>query len=140
MQYACMRADHPAAIRGAAVRLSDPAVSQATRMGIDYHFTCTTCRQYGGYFSQQAWGWGNMDIVESHAFLCNHLASCGQDAIRVLSEHDVHRLDLQHVARFPDEDGADEAPANYERPTFPHTDEWTNFRELRRRHWGSEGG
>jgi len=53
-----------------------------------YHFVCIKCQQSGGFFSRQAWGWGNFDIIDSFKFLAHHVNECGQDQIRVGCEHD----------------------------------------------------
>lgn len=51
------------------------------------YFKCNKCNRKGGFFSRQAWGWGNFDIIDSFKFLVFHTDNCGEKYIRVISEH-----------------------------------------------------
>lgn len=57
-------------------------------MGTDYKFYCKNCNQSGGWFSRQAWGWGNADIIKSFKFLFYHINKCGEDNLSIISEYD----------------------------------------------------
>ena len=57
-------------------------------MSTYYHFKCEKCKTKGGFFSRQMWGWGNFDIVDSFKFLSKHTRDCGEENIRVGSEHE----------------------------------------------------
>lgn len=57
-------------------------------MSTYYEFRCEKCKENGGFFSRQAWGWGNFDVIDSFKFIAFHTANCGQEYIRVVSEHD----------------------------------------------------
>ena len=54
-------------------------------MSTDYQFTCDDCKESGGFFSEQAWGWGNCDIFTNFKFLVAHVLCAGY---RVISEHE----------------------------------------------------
>jgi len=41
-------------------------------MSTYYKFQCSECKKTGGFFSRQAWGWGNADIVKNHKFIMNN--------------------------------------------------------------------
>ncbi|WP_051217574.1 hypothetical protein [Paenibacillus assamensis] len=64
-------------------------------MSTYYYFKCNKCNRKGGFYSRQAWGWGNFDIIESFKFLAFHTDQCGEEYIRVISEHnDDYEEDL----------------------------------------------
>ncbi|WP_400163119.1 hypothetical protein ACAF76_006515 [Brevibacillus sp. TJ4] len=65
-------------------------------MTTNYYFTCTKCGTRGGSLSNQAWGWGNFEIVESFKFLAFHISHCGEESIRVISEEADDYIDLLH--------------------------------------------
>ena len=57
-------------------------------MSTYYFIGCEKCKEIGGFYSKQAWGWGNMDIVETFKFLAFHTEKCGHENIKIISEHD----------------------------------------------------
>lgn len=57
-------------------------------MSTYYKFVCEECRRSGGFFTRQAWGWGNVDIIDSFQFLMKHADECGHKSLRVASEYD----------------------------------------------------
>lgn len=75
-------------------------------MSTYYYFGCKLCKQRGGFFSHQAWGWGNFDIISSFKFLALH-ADCRiektlESALCVFSEHDDYLYD--EMNELPEED------------------------------------
>jgi len=92
-------------------------------MSTYYHFVCTKCNQSGGFFSRQAWGWGNFDIIDSFKFLAKHCNECGHDGIRVgWEQDDDEREDMTEPAnraRFLDET----------KEHFPRSDDWRFMRQ-----------
>ncbi|PYI54259.1 hypothetical protein [Paenibacillus flagellatus] len=56
-------------------------------MSTTYYFVCKKCRRKGGFYTRQAWGWGNFDIIDSFKFLAYHTKQCGEEQIGVVSEH-----------------------------------------------------
>ncbi|WP_316569421.1 hypothetical protein [Neobacillus sp. YIM B06451] len=57
-------------------------------MSTYYYFKCNKCKRIGGFYSRQAGGWGNFDIIDSFKFLALHTDMCGPKFIRVISEHE----------------------------------------------------
>jgi len=57
-------------------------------MSTYYYFKCNKCDKIGGFFSRQAWGWGNFDIIASFKFLAKHCRDCGHEHLRIIWEHD----------------------------------------------------
>ena len=55
-------------------------------MSTYYYFACKKCKKLGGFFSRQAWGWGNADVIDSFQFIMKHTGSCGEEHIIILSE------------------------------------------------------
>lgn len=111
-------------------------------MSTYYYFACDECREYGGWFSRQAWGWGNMDIVDTFAFLAHHAEHNNwyqdQTALRVISEHDTYSLHAEGWTKIVSRRDADaeghladyERVADYPFATFPHSDDWRHHEEL----------
>jgi hypothetical protein len=105
-----------------------------------YYFACDRCKEYGGWFSRQAWGWGNMDIVDTFAFLANHADHVDhyQEGLelRVISEHDTYTLHREGWTKTVNREDADDGLADYERVadyeliTFPHSGDWEKHEEL----------
>lgn len=62
-----------------------------------YYFTCQKCRTRGGVIGEQAWGWGNFDMIESFKYLAHHILTCGEDSIRVISEEEDAYIDQLHT-------------------------------------------
>lgn len=67
-------------------------------MSTYYGFICNKCKQRGGFFSRQMWGWGNCDVIENMKFLSYHTEKCGSQSLRVSSEHD-DLYDFQEMPR-----------------------------------------
>jgi hypothetical protein len=87
-------------------------------MSTFYYFECEKCKTRGGWFTRQAWGWGNFDIIESFKFICFHLEKCGAD-IRTVSEFDENSgIDLA------EDDGARAQFLTNARGIFPRSDDW----------------
>lgn len=64
-------------------------------MSTYYYFICKRCEVKGGFLSQQMWGTGNFDIIESFKFLGRHLACVGRDEpgnVCLVSERDNESL------------------------------------------------
>ena len=107
-------------------------------MSTYYYFACDRCKEYGGWFSRQAWGWGNMDIVDTFAFLANHADHVDhyQDEVelRVISEHDTYALHQEGWTKIISPEAVDladyERIADYDRITFPHSADWDRQEEL----------
>lgn len=92
-------------------------------MSTYYQFRCPECREMGGFFSRQMWGWGNCEIFENFKFMVAH-AHCGQ--LEILGEHDAayfnHGEELRWLERLnSDEDLLDDV--------WPHADEWEWVKE-----------
>jgi hypothetical protein len=108
-------------------------------MSTYYYVGCERCKQYGGSITRQAWGWGNMDIVETHAFICNHIAECGEENLRFISEHSDQMDEWTWVTGFPErpddpDDPFEPKSASYSYPTFPHSDDWGCVDDLKRQY------
>jgi hypothetical protein len=110
-------------------------------MSTYYYFACDRCKEFGGFFSRQAWGWGNMDIVDTFAFLAHHAEHVDhyqeQLELRVISEHDAYDLQSQGWTKIVTcEEGDEDRLADYERladyqvATFPHSEDWKRQEEL----------
>lgn len=101
-------------------------------MSTYYYFACRECREYGGFYSRQAWGWGNADLVASFAFLADHMGRCGHDAIYVLCGDDyASRAGLVHVVH-PSQDAGPLDADEVLRPSraFPRSGDWDRADEL----------
>lgn len=61
-------------------------------MSTEYYFVCRRCKEYGGFYSHQAWGWGNADFIDSFKFLMKHTNSCGTEDIGVECEYGIADL------------------------------------------------
>lgn len=81
-----------------------------------YYFTCQKCRTRGGVFGEQAWGWGNFDMIESFKYLAYHIRTCGEDSIRVISEEVDDYVDQLHTEY---NDFLEKT-----KHIFPHSNDW----------------
>lgn len=81
-----------------------------------YYFTCQKCRTRGGFIGEQAWGWGNFDMIESFKYLAHHIRTCGEDSIRIISEEVDEYVDLLH--------GEYNAFLDETKHIFPHSKDW----------------
>lgn len=81
-----------------------------------YYFTCLKCRTRGGVFGEQAWGWGNFDMIESFKYLAHHIRTCGEDSIRVISEDVDDYVDQLH--------GEYNTFLEQTKHIFPHSKDW----------------
>lgn len=95
-------------------------------MSTYYYFRCPRCREIGGFFSRQMWGWGNCNIFENFKFHVAH-ADCGP--IETLSEH---------AGLFASEQWDEEEERWWKRlesdkhlreEVWPHANEWAWSRE-----------
>jgi hypothetical protein len=57
-------------------------------MSTYYYFYCKDIKIKNGFFSRQAWGWGNFDIIASFKWLCYCIENYGANSIEIISEHD----------------------------------------------------
>lgn len=90
-------------------------------MSTYYCFTCDFCKLNGGFYSRQAWGSGNADLVDTYKFVMYHGLNCGTDKIRFLSEHQDDYTDR------PDTNNAGEERIKHLKDTkniFPHSNDW----------------
>jgi len=81
-----------------------------------YYFTCQKCRTRGGVIGEQAWGWGNFDMIESFKYLAHHIRTCGEDSIRIISEEVDDYVDQLH-AEYNDF-------LEKTKHIFPHSKDW----------------
>ena len=96
-------------------------------MSTYYYMRCDKCKQIGGFFSRQAWGWGNADIVETFKFMMLHTARCGHQHIRVISEHDDQFFDERDEALGGEWLGVEKAQIKFledSRRMFPCSCDW----------------
>ena len=87
-------------------------------MSTYYCFRCADCKEQGGFFSRQMWGWGNCDIFTNFKFCVAH-AHCS--ALEILPEWDDRWADdaeeRKWAERLRDEEGlADDV--------WPRATEW----------------
>ena len=61
-------------------------------MSTYYYFVCKKCKEYGGFYSHQAWGWGNADFIDSFKFLMKHTDSCGAENLGIDCEYGLEEL------------------------------------------------
>lgn len=96
-------------------------------MSTNYRLRCGACQEQGGFFSRQAWGWGNSDIIENTVFLMAH-ADCydkyqGEEDARfeILSEYDwTPSRDGEELAWIENLQNPDTVAGS----AFPRADEW----------------
>ena len=88
-------------------------------MGTYYSFHCTKCKVQGGFLSEQAWGTGNFNIVDTFKFVMLHALNCGPASIGMNAEHeycdwpDTH-IDQEVRLRFLEES----------QDIFPSSNDW----------------
>ena len=103
-------------------------------MSTYYYFGCSSCREYGGLLTRQAWGWGNFDIWDSFAFLRHHIEQCGEDKLVVLSEHDERGWTHTEPRESPIAGEVEEwngwKLVDYRSEGFPHSNEWGEYEAL----------
>ena len=85
-------------------------------MSTYYAFACLKCETTGGFFSRQAWGIGNADLVASFKFYAVHAIECGAEHVRVLHEGDARN-------EWPNQTN-DPAWLLEHKAVFPRADEW----------------
>jgi hypothetical protein len=85
-------------------------------MSTYYRFHCPVCSESGGWFSRQAWGWGNADIIYTFKFIMFHLQNCDADSLEIVSEHD----DLYDAIPSPN------SFVERTEGIFPRSDDWEN--------------
>lgn len=61
-------------------------------MSTDYYLTCENCKEHSNVsYARYAWdSWGNCWPSNTFNFLINHTRSCGEENIRIKSEHYIH--------------------------------------------------
>lgn len=91
-------------------------------MSTYYHFKCKRCNKIGGFYTRQAWGWGNFNIIDSFKFLAFHTENCGEEYIGVISEHDD---DYEEDLNQEKLDFYNKGTINY----FPSSNDWGFMRE-----------
>lgn len=80
-------------------------------MSTYYYFKCKKCEKLGGFFTRQALGWGNVDIIKSFQFIMKHTRLCQESGFEIMNG-------TYHI---PEEDfDNDENLNNY----FPYSDDW----------------
>lgn len=108
-------------------------------MSTNYRLRCNTCKEQGGFFSRQAWGWGNADVIENTVFLMAH-AECGdyyqgdpddEIGIRILSEHDYLDDHAEERLKWIDNLQGDTIAGT----AFPRASEWQAAKEGDIREW-----
>ena len=96
-------------------------------MSTNYTMRCGACKEQGGYFTRQAWGWGNADVIENTVFLMAH-ADCydryqgdEDEHLEIISEHD-HRdnYDEENLKWIENLQN----PETVAGSAFPRGDEW----------------
>lgn len=96
-------------------------------MGTYYGLRCNKCKEQGGFFSRQAWGWGNADIIENTVFLMAH-AECfnkyqgeENEHLEIISEYDWgYRKDEEILWWYENLNNPDSIAAN----AFPKSKDW----------------
>lgn len=92
-------------------------------MSTYYKFRCPKCGEAGGFFSCQAWGWGNCDIFSNFKFIVAH-SHCG--TIEILSEHAEAYFDDSEELRWLERLESDE---DLRKNVWPHANEWAHVKE-----------
>ena len=80
-------------------------------MSTYYRFRCPVCDEAGGFFSRQAWGWGNCDIIDNFKFLASHVSQCNAKSLIIEGEHDERYWE-------------DAAMTHLDGDYFPHSEDW----------------
>jgi hypothetical protein len=63
-------------------------------MSTSYYFKCLKCNEVGGQYTRQAWGWGNLYVIETFKFLAYHTEHCGPESICVIHEGQLEGGDI----------------------------------------------
>jgi len=93
-------------------------------MSTYYTFRCPNCAEQGGFFSRQAWGWGNANLFDNFKFVVAHV-DCG-NILQVLNEHDDDYGDVNEELAWLERLDSDE----YLRDSvWPHAAEWKDVSE-----------
>lgn len=58
-------------------------------MSTNYSFYCEPLKMKNGFFSRQAWGWGNFTIITCFKWLAYCIEKYGIESIKVISEYDI---------------------------------------------------
>lgn len=98
-------------------------------MSTYYNLRCGHCKEQGGFFSRQAWGWGNSDVIENTVFLMAH-AECfnqwqsdDEDRLEIISEDNDKTLEAYLVERLKWIRNL-QSENTVAGSAFPHGDEW----------------
>ena len=110
-------------------------------MSTNYILRCADCKEQGGYFTRQAWGWGNADVIENTVFLMAH-ADCfdkyqGDEddhdrGIQIISEYDDISHNDEEMLKWIDNLQDSESRAG---SAFPRADEWEAAKNGNIREW-----
>lgn len=107
-------------------------------MSTNYKMRCGKCKEQGGYFTRQAWGWGNADVIENTVFLMAH-ADCfdryqsdEDEGFEIISEYDRRDENEEEMLRWIDnlQDSTTRAGS-----AFPRADEWQVAKDGDIRQW-----
>ena len=108
-------------------------------MSTNYHLRCEECQEDGGFFSRQAWGWGNSDIIENMVFLMQH-SDCndqyqGETSFRIISEYSETNAEnyLNWAKTLSD-------PESKAFNAFPRANEWQIAEDGNIREWWEKEG
>lgn len=113
-------------------------------MSIYYRLRCADCKEQGGFFSRQAWGWGNGDVIENTVFLMAH-ADCFD---KYQGDEDDHDRGIQILSEYDPNDDNDEERLKWidnlldsstrAGSAFPRASEWEAAKEYDIRQWWEE--
>lgn len=92
-------------------------------MSTYYTFRCPKCEEQGGFFSRQAWGWGNCEIFENFKF---HVAHSGCGVLQILKEDDSLYANERERLRWLDHLKRDEDLRSL---VWPRAGEWAWVKE-----------
>ncbi|MCK5603850.1 hypothetical protein KAR91_18330 [Candidatus Pacearchaeota archaeon] len=87
-------------------------------MSTYYKFQCPVCKKTGGFFSRQAWGYGNCALIDNFKFMIKHMVECSANMLIIISEHDSDCYDA--------EEDTDYLNNNY----MPHSRDWRVVKEM----------
>lgn len=92
-------------------------------MSTYYYFVCNKCNKISdGYYTARSWGAMRADIIDCFQFVMKHTDLCGQDNIKIFSEHKI-----DGSKEFGSLDYED-LPVDKDKKTldcyFPFSDDW----------------
>lgn len=106
-------------------------------MSTYYHLRCEECAEDGGFFSRQAWGWGNADIIENMVFLMQH-SDCNNEYqsdtnFRIICESVKPENAINWARTLSD-------PESRSFDAFPRASEWKIAEDGNIREWWENEG